>query len=459
MSEEKQHVSIVVCGHVDSGKSTTTGHLIFELGGINERDMQKLRDEAKRLGKDSFAFAFYMDTTKEERERGVTISCQTKEFYTPKYHYTIIDAPGHRDFMKNMITGASQADVAMIMVPADGGFASSIAKGNRKTGEVKGQTREHARIINLLGVKQLIIGVNKMDAANYDESKFNEVRDEMKNMLIRVGWPKVFVEKAVPIIPVSGFHGENLVKESDKMPWWKGVDVVNPRTKESVHVHTIHDALDKMVKLPPRPVDKPLRIPISQILKIKGVGDVLTGRVEQGTVKPGDEVKFVPSNTATTACTGKVFAIEMHHKSVPSAGPGDNVGLNIKGLDKFKPKTGDIMILKKDDSLRKCTKFVAQVQVLDHPGELKVGYCPIVFCRTARSACKITAIHWKQGKETANEKVENPPFIKAGEMAEIEFAPQQPFCVEDFNSCEGLARIAVMDGNEAVFLGKVVSFE
>jgi elongation factor 1-alpha len=456
---EKEHVSIVVCGHVDSGKSTTTGHLIFELGGINEREMQRLKDEAKRLGKDSFAFAFYMDTTKEERERGVTIACQTKEFFTPNYHYTIIDAPGHRDFMKNMITGASQADVAMVMVPADGNFTTSIAKGDRKKGEVKGQTREHARLINLLGVKQLIIGVNKMDAANYSEEKFEEIRDEMKNMLVRVGWPKQFVEKAVPIIPVSGWKGDNLVKDSENMPWWKGVDVVNPRTKETVHVNTLHDALDKMVKLPPRPSEKPLRIPISQVLKIKGVGDVLTGRVEQGTVRPGDEVKFVPSNTATNACTGKIFAIEMHHKPVPSAGPGDNVGLNVKGLDKFKPKTGDIMILKKDDSLAKCNKFVAQVQVLDHPGELKTGYCPIVFCRTGHSACKISAINWRMGKDTGGAKAEEPPFIKAGDMAEVEFTPQQPFCVEDFKSCEGLARIAVIDGNEAVFLGKVVSFE
>merc|ERR1711865_1311150 len=163
MGADKEHLSIVICGHVDSGKSTTTGRLIFELGGLPERELEKLKQEAERLGKGSFAFAFYMDRQKEERERGVTIACTTKEFYTEKWHYTIIDAPGHRDFIKNMITGASQADCALVMVPADGNFTTAIAKGNHKAGEIQGQTRQHSRLINLLGVKQLCVGVNKME--------------------------------------------------------------------------------------------------------------------------------------------------------------------------------------------------------------------------------------------------------------------------------------------------------
>jgi translation elongation factor EF-1alpha len=151
-------------GHVDSGKSTTTGRLLFELGGIPERELEKLKEEAAALGKQSFAFAFYMDRQKEERERGVTISCTTKEFFTDRWHYTIIDAPGHRDFIKNMISGAAQADVCLLMVPADGNFTTAIQKGDHKAAEIQGQTRQHARLINLLGVKQLICGVNKMDS-------------------------------------------------------------------------------------------------------------------------------------------------------------------------------------------------------------------------------------------------------------------------------------------------------
>ena len=455
---QKQHVSVVIAGHVDAGKSSLCGRLIFEMGGISDRDMQKLRDEAKALGKDSFCYAFYMDRLKDERERGITIVCTTKEFFTPSYHYTIIDAPGHRDFIKNMISGASQADVAVLMVPADGSFPVSLAKGDHKTGEVKGQTREHARLLNLLGVKQLIVCINKMDSdvANYSEERYVEIRDEVVNMLLKVGWNKNQINQSVPIIPISGMQGDNLLKASEKMPWWKGVDV-KALDGSTIHVETFHDALDKFVKIPKRQADVPLRIPVSSILKIKGVGDVITGRIEQGTVKPGDEVVFIPTNY-TTACAGKVFSIEMHHKSVSQAGPGDNVGLNIKGLDKASmPSAGDIIVLKSDKTANKTTRFTAQVQVLDHPGELKVGYTPVGHIRTGRSAIKMTKINWKMGKETGNQKVNDPACIKANEIAEVEFEPQQDFFAEPFDKCEGLARLAVLDSSTAVMLGKVVS--
>merc|ERR1712130_892433 len=232
--EGKQHVSIAICGHVDSGKSTTTGRLIFDLGGVS-------------------------------------IACQTKEFYTPTYHYTIIDAPGHKDFIKNMITGASQADVAVVMVPADGNFITAVAKGNHKEGVVQGQTRQHALLLKLLGIKQLIVCVNKMDEkqAGYKEERFNEIKTEMQRMLVQVGWTKDEVQKQIPVIPISGWKGDNLLNKSEAMGWWKGVDVkVGDKT---VHVHTLND----MVAIPKRPVDAPFRMPVSQNLKIKGVGSVI----------------------------------------------------------------------------------------------------------------------------------------------------------------------------------------
>jgi len=460
-NSSKKHVSIVICGHVDAGKSTTTGRLIFDLGGIPEREMQKLRDEANALGKSSFAFAFYMDTQKEERARGVTIKCTTKEFFTATKHYTVIDAPGHTDFIKNMITGASQADVALLMVPADGNFTTAIAQGNPKAGEVQGQTRQHALLINLLGVKQLIVGVNKMDCdtAGYKEARYTEIKDEVKLMLTKVGWKKDFIDSSVPIIPISGWMGDNLIKKSDKMAWWNGNDV-NNGVGEKVHVDTLLDALEKMVTLPQRPTNVALRVPISGIYKIKGAGDVLTGRIEQGTVKPGEEVIFLPTHTSSAACDGKVFSLEMHHKTVPLAEAGDNVGMNIKGLRKENmPHVGDIMILKKDNTLQTAKKFTAQVQVLTHPGELKVGYSPIAFVRTARSAVKMVQLKWKVGKETGGKKVENPPHLKANEMAEIVFEPAHPFVVDTFQKCEGLGRVAIMEGASVVMLGKVVNVE
>jgi elongation factor 1-alpha len=457
---EKKHVSIVVCGHVDAGKSTTTGRLIFERGGIDERAMEKLKAEAKVLGKESFAFAFYMDKSKEERARGVTIACTTKEFYTDSYHYTIVDAPGHRDFIKNMISGASQADVALLMVPADGNFTAAIARGNHKLGEVQGQTRQHARLINLLGVKQLIVGINKMDCdtAKYSLERYTEIKDEMASMLVKVGWKKEFVKNCVPFMPISGWVGDNLLTHSAKMPWWKGVTVKSQ--KVPTEVITLRDCLEKMVKIPKRPLKKPLRMPVSGVYKIKGVGDVITGRIEQGKVEPGNEVIFLPTNTASKSCAGKIFSVEMHHKNQPMAGPGDNVGLNVKGLDKINmPRVGDVMITKADTTLKACANFTAQVQVLDHPGQLKIGYSPIAFIRTGRSACRIKAINWKIGKETGGQKAANPAFLKANEMAEVVFEPQQPFVAEAFSACEGLGRVAIMEGASVVMLGKASAVE
>ena len=351
MSEGKEHLSIVICGHVDSGKSTTTGRLLFELGGIPERELEKLRAEADALGKSSFAFAFYMDRQKEERERGVTISCTTKEFFTDKWHYTIIDAPGHRDFIKNMISGAAQADVALLMVPADGNFTVAIQKGNHKAGEVQGQTRQHARLLNLLGVKQLICGINKMDCdmAGYKQERYEEIRNEMKNMLIKVGWKKDYVEKCVPVLPISGWNGDNLLSKSAKMPWWNGVDVEDYMGGgKKFHIDCLLNVLNDMVDKPDRNTEAAMRLPISGVYKIKGVGDVLAGRVEQGLVKPGEDVVFLPTHTSSNPCGGKVFTVEMHHKRVEAAAPGDNVGMNIKGLDKLNmPRTGDVMIYKK----------------------------------------------------------------------------------------------------------------
>ncbi len=445
---KKSHISLVVCGHVDAGKSTTTGHLIFKLGGISERDMQKLQAEADQQGKSSFAFAYFMDKDKAERERGVTINCTTKEFYTDSYHYTIVDAPGHRDYVKNMITGAGCADVALLLVPAEaGGFETAVARGDHSTGEVQGQTRQHARLLGLLGIEKLIVGVNKMDSCDWSEQRFNEIKEEMTKMIQQAG----FKPKQVPFIPFSGFAGENLVEPTDKMPWYKGWKS-NVSKDEVVEGVTLYDALEKMARPPKRFPDKPLRIPINGIYKIKGVGDVITGRIEQGTLNSGDIVRVAPRGLQNL----KVFSIEMHHKTWPNAVPGDNVGMNIKGLDKANmPKVGDVISLQKEE-LMAVESFVCQVAVQEHPGQLKPGFSPCVHVRTAKSACKMTKINWKMGKKTGNEKLEDPQFLERGETAEIVFEPQQPIYLEEFDSCQGLARIAVMDSNQLVMLGKAI---
>ena len=447
VENKKSHISLVVCGHVDAGKSTTTGHLIFKLGGISERDMQKLQAEADQQGKSSFAFAYFMDKDKTERERGVTINCTTKDFYTDSYHYTIVDAPGHRDYVKNMITGAGCADVALLLVPAEsGGFETAIARGDHSTGEVQGQTRQHARLLGLLGIEKLIVGVNKMDSCDWSEQRFNEIKEEMTKMIQQAG----FKPKQVPFIPFSGFAGENLIDPTDKMPWYKGWKA-NVSKDEVVEGVTLYDALEKMARPPIRFPDRPLRIPINGIHKIKGVGDVITGRIEQGTLNSGDTVRIAPRGMQNL----KVFSIEMHHKTWPNAGPGDNVGMNIKGMDKTNmPKVGDVISLQSEE-LMPVESFVCQIAVQEHPGQLKPGFSPCVHVRTAKSACKMTKINWKIGKKTGNEKLDDPPFLERGESAEIVFEPQQPIYLEEFDTCDGLGRIAVMDSNQLVMLGKV----
>jgi len=459
-SSEKKHLGIVIVGHVDAGKSTTTGHLLFELGGLSEREMTKLRAEAHALGKESFAFAFFMDKSKDERARGVTIACTTKEFFTENYHYTIIDAPGHRDFIKNMISGASQADVALLMVPANkGGFETSIQKGDHKKSEVQGQTRQHARLLHLLGVEQVIVGVNKMDdkSVKFSEERYTEITEEVKKMLTKIG----FKIKKIPFIPMSGFKGDNLTKKSDNMDWYKGFEV--KVKKDKVKGHTLLDALNDVVQCPKRPNNKPFRMPVSGVYKIKGVGDVITGRIEQGILKAGLDVRFAP-----TGVNGKAFSIEMHHKTHGQSGPGDNVGVNVKGLPKENmPKVGDIMFVNNengDDSPPAAAEeFTAAVFVQAHPGQLKAaingkgGFTPSIHVRTAKSPCQMREIKWKRGKSTGGQKVEAPLFIEAGDEAEVVFVPKMPMCVDAYDVCKPLGRMAAMDSNSLIMLGRVLA--
>jgi elongation factor 1-alpha len=280
----------------------------------------------------------------------------------------------------------------------------------------------------------------------------------MKNMLAKVGWKKDLLDAGVPYMPISGWCGDNLVKKTTNMSWWKGADV--KVGSETIHVDTLYDCLNDMCRIPERPVDAPMRVPISGIYKIKGVGDVLAGRVEQGVVKCNEEVIFLPTHTAANACAGKVFTIEMHHKTASTANPGDNVGMNIKNLDKANmPRGGDVMIYKKDTTLGAVKSFDAQIQVLDIPNEIKVGYSPIGFVRCGRAACRISVLKWKMGKETGGKKMEDPHALKSNEMAQCSFEPQQPLVADSFKNCEGLSRVAFMDGNGVVMLGKVVTVE
>jgi elongation factor 1-alpha len=438
MGKEKVHINIVVIGHVDSGKSTTTGHLIYKCGGIDKRTIEKFEKEAQEMGKGSFKYAWVLDKLKQERERGITIDIALWKFETPKYYITIIDAPGHRDFIKNMITGTSQADVAVLVVPAAvGEFEAGISKD--------GQTREHALLAYTLGVKQMIIAVNKMDSSTppFSEERFNEIVKEVSAYIKKIGYnPKV-----VPFVPISGFHGDNMIEPSANMPWYKGWSV--ERGDKSVDGKTLLEALDQVVP-PSRPTDKPLRLPLQDVYKIGGIGTVPVGRVETGVIKPGMVVTFAPTGLST-----EVKSVEMHHESLPEAGPGDNVGFNIKNVSVKEIRRGFVAGDSKQDPPKETEHFNAQVIVLNHPGEIRNGYTPVLDCHTAHIACKFNEIKEKCDRRTGKATEEAPKCIKSGDAAIVNLIPTKPLCVEAFADYPPLGRFAVRDMRQTVAVGVI----
>jgi elongation factor 1-alpha len=426
--KEKELINIVVIGHVDSGKSTTTGHLIYKCGGIPSRVLDKLKDEAKALGKDSFFYAYIMDKAKASREKGVTIDCALREFESPKYKFNIIDAPGHKDFIKNMITGTSQADVAVLVVPATKGeFEAAIS--------IDGQAKEHLLLAYTLGIRQLIVAVNKMDheLIAYSEERFNEIKKEISAETKKLG----FNPDKVSYLPVSGWTGENLTEKSDNFEWFKGP--------------TLLEAFDALT-VPKRHTDKPLRVPIQNVYKIKGIGTVPCGRVETGVLKINTKVQFSPNGAI-----GEVRSIESHHTDLTEAVPGTNVGFACKGIAVTDITRGDVCGELANDPPRPAVEFEAQIIIMDHPGTIMAGYTPILDCHTAHVPCKFEQIKAKVDKRSGKVMEESPESIKKGDSAIVRMIPIKPLCVEPFNQYPPLGRFAIRDMKRTVAVGIVKS--
>jgi elongation factor 1-alpha len=441
MGAEKIHINIVVIGHVDSGKSTTTGHLIYKCGGIDKRTIEKFEKEAQEMGKGSFKYAWVLDKLKAERERGITIDISLWKFETAKYYITIIDAPGHRDFIKNMITGTSQADCAVLVVAAGvGEFEAGISKN--------GQTREHALLAYTLGVKQLIVGVNKMDSTEppYSEARFEEIKKEVSAYIKKIGYNP----ESVPFVPISGWHGDNMLEASPKMSWFKGWSVKKADKKDYSGV-TIMEALDN-IDPPKRPTDKPLRLPLQDVYKIGGIGTVPVGRVETGVLKAGTIVTFAPVNLTT-----EVKSVEMHHQALEEAQPGDNVGFNVKNVSVKDIRRGNVAGDSKNDPPKETEEFKAQVIIMNHPGQISAGYAPVVDCHTSHIACKFRELLEKIDRRSGKKIEDNPANVKAGDAAIVEMVPQKPMCVESFVEYPPLGRFAVRDMRQTVAVGVIKS--
>jgi elongation factor 1-alpha len=428
MGKEKDRLNLVVIGHVDSGKSTSTGHLIYKCGGIDERTIEKFEKEANEMGKGTFKYAWVLDKLKAERERGITIDIALWKFESSKRVFTIIDAPGHRDFIKNMITGTSQADAAVLMIASgEGEFEAGFSKD--------GQTREHALLAQTMGVRQMIVAINKMDdkSVNYSEKRYKEIKDELVTYLKKVGYNPAKIE----FIPISGWVGDNMIDQSANMPWYKGPFLLQ--------------ALDNL-NTPKRPTDKPLRLPLQDVYKITGIGTVPVGRVETGIMKPGIVATFGPMGQSA-----EVKCVEMHHEKVDEAFPGDNVGFNVRGLSVTDIKRGYVASDSKKTPAMDTEVFNAQVIVMNHPGQIQNGYAPVLDCHTCHIACKFAKICNKIDKRTGKETEAEPKFIKSGDAAMVDLIPQKPMVVETFSDFPPLGRFAVRDMKQTVAVGVIKS--
>jgi elongation factor 1-alpha len=413
---EKPHLNLAVIGHIDHGKSTLVGRLLFETGAVPPHIIEKYREEAKAKGKESFVFAWVMDSLKEERDRGITIDVAHQRFDTAKYYFTIVDCPGHRDFVKNMITGASQADAAILVCAAKEG--------------VQSQTKEHVFLSRTLGINQLIISVNKMDEVNYDKARYDAVKAELGTLLKMVGYKP----DEMNFIPTSAFKGDNLAKPSENTKWYTGP--------------TLLASLD-LLKVPDKPVTLPLRIPVQDSYTISGIGTVPVGRVETGKMKPGDKIIFMPGKAV-----GEVKSIEMHHQEVKEAVPGDNIGWNVRGVEKKDIRRGDVCG-HTDKPPTVAEEFTAQIVVLQHPSAIAAGYTPVIHCHTAQVAGMITAILKRLDPKSGQVAAENPDFIKAGDAAIVTIKPMKPLCIEKVKEIPQLGRFAIRDMGMTIAAGMV----
>lgn len=427
---DKQHLNLVIIGHIDHGKSTMMGAFLIETGAVTDREARELEKLAKEYDRESWSYAFVFDRLKEERQRGITIDLAFRKFETPNRYFTIIDAPGHADFVKNMITGASQADAAILVV--------SGKKGEMEVGiAANGQTREHAYLAQTLGVKQLVVAVNKADVWDYKEDRFNEVVDNVSDLLRNIGFPV----KKIPFVPCSGLAMENLSKTSDKMPWYKGP--------------TLIDAID-VFEIPPKPTNKPLRLPIQDSYMIKGTGVVPVGRVETGILKTGDKIIIMP-----TGFEGEIRSIEMHHEEIPQAEPGDNVGFSIRGISMQDAGRGDCLghpdnpptVVTPDG------KWTGQIIVIWHPTAIAQGYTPVIHAHTAQVAAKFTSLVKKLDQKTGAVIEDNPKFLKRNEAAIVELSPIKKLCIEKYTEIPEMGRFAVRDMGRTVAVGIVKDLE
>ena len=418
MARAKPNMNVVFVGHVDAGKSTTVGRLLFDTGAVSQQQMDKLKEEATKYGKVGFEFAYVMDKVREERERGVTIELSYRKLITAKYEITIIDAPGHRDFVKNMITGASQADAAFLVIDVMNG--------------VQPQTTEHLWLLRTMGVKNIAVAINKMDMAGYKQESYNKVKEDVGKLLKGVG----INPDTTVFIACSGIKGDNVAKKSTNMPWYTGP--------------TILEQFDKF-PAPELPTNLPMRMPVQDVYEITGIGTVPVGKIETGIMKQGMKIKVLPGR-AGTGIDGEIKTIEMHHESYPEAFAGDNVGVNIRGIGKKDIARGDV-ICDAAKPIPIVEEFIATITVINHPTVLAKGYTPVFHIHTAQVPCQFIELIEQIDPRSGQAIKQNPDFLKNGDTAKVRIKPMGHLALETSATNPFMSRFAVRDAGSTVAAG------
>eukprot|EP00003_Mantamonas_plastica_P011740 TRINITY_DN2156_c0_g1_i8.p1 TRINITY_DN2156_c0_g1~~TRINITY_DN2156_c0_g1_i8.p1 ORF type:complete len:558 (+),score=185.96 TRINITY_DN2156_c0_g1_i8:128-1801(+) len=425
-AEDKARVNMVVVGHVDAGKSTMMGHLLYQIGSVAKQDLRKFEKESKQIGKGSFHFAWVMDNEDEERERGVTIDVGVRSFETDSKEITLLDAPGHRDFIPNMINGASQADVAILVVnAAEGEFESGFHDG--------GQTKEHAMLVRSLGVSDLVVAVNKMDIVDWSQERYLSIVAEVSEFLKSSGF-----KDEVDFVPVSGFTGENLVANTaDALKeWYDGP--------------TLLERIDKFSP-PLRPLDIPLRMPISDLYKGSGNTVVVIGRVESGIIAPGDRVLVAPRTEIAT-----VKSVIGTTDALSFGLAGANVEVVLQDIEYNVLTAGNVLC----DPQYPCPvgrKLRAQILTMGTP--VRLGHSCLVHLHSVKIPAVVTKLIKTIDKRSGETLQENPRFLGSNQAAIVEVLLEKPVCMEQYKRFKQMGRFMLRDGNQTIAAGVIIKIK
>ncbi|XP_048133788.1 HBS1-like protein isoform X3 [Rhodamnia argentea] len=409
-------LNLAIVGHVDSGKSTLSGRLLHLLGQISQKDMHKHEKEAKLQGKGSFAYAWALDESPEERERGITMTVAVAYFDTKRYRVVVLDSPGHKDFVPNMISGATQADAALLVIDASNGSFEAGMDGS------KGQTKEHAQLIRSFGVDQLIVAVNKMDVVQYSKDRFDLIKQQLGTFLRSSG----FRDSSVLWIPLSAMENQNLVTAPSDirlLSWYKGPYLL--------------DAIDSL-QPPTRNVSKPLVMPICDVIKSPSMGQVSAcGKLEAGALRSGVKVLVMPSGDV-----GTVRSLERDTRPCAIARAGDNVAVVLQGIDTSHVISGGVLC-HPDFPITIAKHLELKVLVLDGASPILIGSQLEFHIHHAKEVARVEKMVSLFDPKTGKVMKKAPRCLLAKQSAVIEVVLQGPVCAEEFSSCKALGRVSL----------------